>query len=57
MNEVNNYNGYVEFEYFNETGTGMGPTLEYYSLFTKEIIENHKNLWYKTEDYSLHSLI
>ncbi len=56
MNEVNNYNGYVEFEYFNETGTGMGPTLEYYSLFTKEIIENHKNLWYKTEDYSLFPL-
>ena len=53
MNEINNYNGYVEFEYFNETGTGMGPTLEYYSLFTKEIIENHKYLWYKTEDYSL----
>ena len=56
MNEINNYNGYVEFEYFNETGTGMGPTLEYYSLFTKEIIENHKNLWYKTEDYSLFPL-
>ena len=53
MNEVNNYNGYIEFEYYNESGTGMGPTLEYYSLFTKEIIENHKDLWYKTEDYSL----
>ena len=53
MNTLGNYKGYIEFEYENETGTGMGPTLEFYSLFAKEIIENNKNIWYKTEDYSL----
>ncbi len=47
---MNNYNGYIEFEYYNESER---PTLEYYSFFTKEIIENQKDLWYKTEDYSL----
>ena len=56
MNNLGNYNGYIEFEYENETGTGMGPTLEFYSLFAKEIIENNKNIWYKTEDYSLFPL-
>ena len=56
MNKIGNYNGYIEFEYENETGTGMGPTLEYYSLFAKEIIENNKNIWFKTEDYSLFPL-
>ena len=43
---------YIEYEYYNETGTGMGPTLEFYSLFCK-VISNEKKLWYKTEDYSL----
>ena len=56
MNKIGNYNGYIEFEYENETGTGMGPTLEYYSLFAKEIIENNKNIWFKTDDYSLFPL-
>jgi E3 ubiquitin-protein ligase TRIP12 len=42
----------LEFEYLNETGTGIGPTLEFYSLIAKEM-KMIPNLWYKTYDYSL----
>ena len=51
-NKFIRYKDYIEYEYYNETGTGMGPTLEFYSLFCKAI-SNEKKLWYKTEDYSL----
>ena len=53
--QFDSFNGYLEFEYYNETGTGMGPTLEFYSLFFKAI-SDIKGLWYKTEDYSLFPL-
>ena len=43
----------MEFEYLNETGTGTGPTLEFYSLVTAKLKEN-KSLWYKTTDGSLY---
>ena len=52
MKETASYNGYLEFEYNEEIGTGQGPTLEFYSLLCKEFKEN-KDLWYKTADYSL----
>ncbi len=45
----------MEIDYFNETGTGNGPTLEFYSLFSKEIREK-PNLWYNTSDMSLFPL-
>ena len=47
--------GYLEVDYFNETGTGNGPTLEFYSLFSKEIREL-TNMWIKTSDLSLYPL-
>lgn len=50
--QFDSFNGFLEFEYYNETGTGMGPTLEFYTLFNKEIM-NLPNIWYKTEDYTL----
>lgn len=50
--EMSNFNGYIEFEYTNETGTGLGPTLEFYSLCIEKLREK-KNLWYKTTDKSL----
>jgi E3 ubiquitin-protein ligase TRIP12 len=52
MNEFSNYNGSLEFEYLNETGTGLGPTLEFYSLIANEI-KHIQGIWYKTSDYSL----
>ena len=50
--KISNYNGYLEFEYYDETGTGIGPTLEFYSLFAKEV-KKFTNMWYKTSDYTL----
>ena len=52
MKELGNYTGYLEFEYMLETGSGIGPTQEYYSLFSKELM-NVKKLWYKTTDQTL----
>ena len=52
MYNVYNIKGYLEFEYQEETGTGTGPTLEFYSLIWKEYKENTQ-IWYKTFDYSL----
>jgi hypothetical protein len=50
--EMSSFNGYLEFEYTNETGTGLGPTLEFYSLCIEKLREK-KSLWYKTTDKSL----
>lgn len=52
MKELANFNGYLEFEYLNETGTGIGPTLEFYSQVCQKII-NMNFLWYKTTNNSL----
>ena len=41
--------GYLEFEYKNEIGNGLGPTLEFYTLISDKI-RGDKNLWYKTTD-------
>lgn len=35
-----------------ETGTGLGPTLEFYSLCFKEIT-SQQHLWYKTTNNTL----
>lgn len=44
--------GYLEFEYLNEIGNGIGPTLEFYSLVVEKL-KLDKKLWYKTTDNSL----
>lgn len=48
--------GYLEFEYLNEIGNGIGPTLEFYSLVIEKL-KNDENLWYKTTDGSLYPTI
>lgn len=53
VKDYGNYNGYMEFEYLNESGSGQGPTLEFYSIFFKCVMSNEK-LWYKTSDFSLY---
>jgi hypothetical protein len=53
MKDYQNFNGYLEFEYHDETGTGIGPTYEFYSLIAKEIKKLNK-FWYKTTDLSLY---
>ena len=48
-----NFIGYLEFEYKNEIGNGLGPTLEFYTLISDKI-KADENLWYKTTDGSLY---
>ncbi|KAF8935048.1 Ubiquitin fusion degradation protein 4 [Dissophora ornata] len=35
----------LEVEYFDEVGTGLGPTLEFYSLVSKEFCKKSLKLW------------
>lgn len=37
--------GILEVEYFDEIGTGLGPTLEFYSLVSKEFARRSLRLW------------
>lgn len=41
----------LEIEYFDEIGTGLGPTLEFYSLASKEFARRDLGLW-RDEDES-----
>lgn len=44
-------NGILEVEYFDEIGTGLGPTLEFYALASKEFARRSLKLW-RDEDES-----
>lgn len=44
-------NGILEVEYFDEIGTGLGPTLEFYSLASKEFSRRSLHMW-RDEDTS-----
>jgi E3 ubiquitin-protein ligase TRIP12 len=35
----------LEVEYFDEVGTGLGPTLEFYSLVSKEFARRDLKIW------------
>jgi E3 ubiquitin-protein ligase TRIP12 len=35
----------LEVEYFEEVGTGLGPTLEFYSLVSREFARRTLKLW------------
>eukprot|EP00892_Ulva_mutabilis_P001731 jgi/Ulvmu1/11559/UM079_0002.1 len=35
----------LEFEFFNEVGTGLGPTLEFYALLASELQRSSLGLW------------
>jgi E3 ubiquitin-protein ligase TRIP12 len=39
----------LEVEYFNEVGTGLGPTLEFYSTVSKEFSKKNLKLWRENE--------
>jgi len=43
--------GILEIEYFDEIGTGLGPTLEFYSLASQELARRSLNMW-RDEDES-----
>lgn len=35
----------LEFEYFNEAGTGLGPTLEFYTILSQHLQFKNLHLW------------
>ena len=35
----------LELEYFNEAGTGLGPTLEFYTLLSHELQRKGLTMW------------
>lgn len=35
----------LELEYFNEAGTGLGPTLEFYTLLSHELQKKGLGMW------------
>ena len=39
------YNGYIEFDYINEEGKGLGPTNEFYTNFFENFYEKFSNLF------------
>lgn len=39
----------LEVEYFDEVGTGLGPTLEFYSTVSREFSKKKTKLWRETE--------
>ena len=43
----------LEFEFFNEEGTGLGPTLEYYSVIAEELRNPVHHLWRKSDSNML----
>lgn len=43
--------GILEVEYFDEIGTGLGPTLEFYSIASKEFARRALKIW-RDEDES-----
>lgn len=42
----------LEFDFDSEEGSGLGPTLEFYSLLAEEF-KNDQSLWRQTDDFSL----
>jgi E3 ubiquitin-protein ligase TRIP12 len=44
--------GILEIEYFDEVGTGLGPTLEFYSLASKAFARRSLGLW-RDEDETM----
>lgn len=40
----------LEFEYYNENGSGSGPTMEFYTLVSDELRETKLRLWRRTDE-------
>lgn len=43
----------LEVEYFEEVGTGLGPTLEFYSTVSKEFSKKKTKLWRENESFDV----
>lgn len=53
LNDLQSDASFLEFQFENEVGTGLGPTLEYYALIGKAIKEE-PNMWRETTDNTLY---
>lgn len=42
----------LEVEYFDEVGTGLGPTLEFYSLVSREFARKNIHMWHDPDPAS-----
>ena len=45
MSELSSSRSLLEIQYEGEVGTGLGPTLEFYSLISKELQRADLQLW------------
>ncbi|XP_029650609.1 E3 ubiquitin-protein ligase TRIP12 isoform X2 [Octopus sinensis] len=45
MDELASTKGLLEIQYENEVGTGLGPTLEFYALISKEVQRADLDMW------------
>lgn len=45
IDELGNSKALLEIQYENEVGTGLGPTLEFYALVSKELQKSEFELW------------
>ena len=45
MDDYSNSAAVLEFQYVDEEGSGLGPTLEFYSIVSKEFAQKKLNLW------------
>jgi E3 ubiquitin-protein ligase TRIP12 len=53
LKDLQRDSSFLEFQFENEVGTGLGPTLEYYALIGKAIKEE-PSMWKETTDNSLY---
>jgi E3 ubiquitin-protein ligase TRIP12 len=54
MEELGNSKALLEVQYEGEAGTGLGPTLEFYALVSKELQRADLELW-RGETVQAHS--
>jgi E3 ubiquitin-protein ligase TRIP12 len=45
VDQLAHVSGIVEIEFYGEIGTGLGPTLEFYSLLALELQAAHLSMW------------
>lgn len=53
MKDLQNDRSFLEFQFENEVGSGLGPTLEYYALLG-EAIKEEPDMWKETSDNTLY---
>lgn len=55
LRDIQKDKSFLEFQFENEVGTGLGPTLELYSLIS-EAIKETPNMWKETSDNTLYPM-